>query len=158
MSQDLDTEFQTHYHAVVDLIEALAKEQEVLDAHDDLMTEKSVWVERVISASSNEASRRIAARKLSHLQKSLNSIASVIGDLSTFLSDVCLLKQYEQRASHLNQDLAKVRDDLHRMELDESDSLSDTLESQIFKKLLFPACIKSETLSHLRIRVLGCQN
>ena len=130
---DLDTEFQTHHHTVVDLVddeEALAKEQEVLDAHDDLMTELSLLVKQVISASSislNEASCKIAARKLSHLQKSLNSIASVIGDLSTPPSDACLLKQYEERASNLNKDLAKVHDDLHQ-------------------------------LSHLRIRALGCQN
>ena len=96
---DLDTEFQTHHHAVVDLIddeEALAKEQKVLDARDDLMTKLSVRVKRVISASSfSSASRRIAACKLSHL---LNSIASVIGDLSTPPSDMCLLKQYEERS------------------------------------------------------------
>ena len=42
---DSDTEFQTHHHAVVDLIdeeEVLAKEQEVLDAHHDLTTEQVI--------------------------------------------------------------------------------------------------------------------
>ena len=157
---DLDAEFQTQHHAVIDLIdddEALAKEQEILDAHDDLVTELSVRVKQVISASSlsaNESSRRIATRKLSHLQKSLNSIASAIGDGSSPPSDMCLLKQYEERTSDINKDLAKVRDDLHRMELEEKDKLfelQDTLENQVFdcsvkiKKLLSPACTKSES-------------
>ena len=121
------------------------------------MTELSVRVKQVISASSlsaNESSRRIATRKLSHIQKSLNSIASAIGDGSSPPSDMCLLKQYEERTSDINKDLAKVRDDLHRMELKEKDKLfeqQDTLENQIFdcsvkiKKLLSSACSKSES-------------
>ena len=77
---DLDTEFRTHHHALVDLIddeETLAREQETLDAHDDLVAELAVRVKQVIAASSpssNESSRRIASRKLTHLQKSLTSI------------------------------------------------------------------------------------
>jgi hypothetical protein len=94
---DLDADFQTHHHAVVDLTDdegTLAKEQEVLDAHDDLVTELSLRIKHVISASllSDEASRRIATRTLSHLQKSLGSFTSVIGDDSTPPSDACLLK------------------------------------------------------------------
>ena len=52
---DLDSEFRTHHHAVIDLIdddEALAKEQETLDAHDDLLTELSVRLKQVIDTSS----------------------------------------------------------------------------------------------------------
>ena len=65
---------------------------------------------------------------------------------------MCLLKQCEERTSDINKDLAKVRDDLHRMELEETDKLfelQDTLENQVFdcsvkiKKLLSPACTKS---------------
>ena len=99
---DVDSEFRTHHHAVIDLIddeETLAKEQELLDTHDDLVSELSVRVKQVIAAaspSSNESSRRIATRKLTHLQKSLASITSAISDPSTAPSDVCLVKQYEE--------------------------------------------------------------
>ena len=77
---DLDAEFRMHHHALIDLIddeEALAKKQEVLDAHDDLIAELAVRVKQLIAASSllsNESSRRIASRKLARLQKSLESI------------------------------------------------------------------------------------
>ena len=109
---DLDSEFRTHHHAVIDLIddeEALAKEQETLDAHDDLLTELSVRLKQVIdtsSPSSSEFSRRIAACKLTHLHKSLASITLVIDDVSSTPSDNCLLKQYEEKSNNLNRDLA----------------------------------------------------
>ena len=99
---DLDSEFRTHHHAVVDLIDdddILAKEQEALDAHDDAVAELSVRIKQVITASSpssNESSHRIATRKLSHLQKTLESIVSVITDPSTDTSDMCLLNNMKK--------------------------------------------------------------
>ena len=92
----IESKFRTHHHAVVNLIddeETLAKEQELLDTHDDLVSELSVRVKQVIDAaspSSNESSRRIATRKLTHLQQSLASITSAISDPSTAPSDACL--------------------------------------------------------------------
>ena len=146
---DLDSEFRTHHHTLIDLIDdedALAKEQELLYAHDELLAELSIRVKQVIAASSpssDESSRRIAFRKLNHLQKSLATITSIIGCTSTTLSDVCLLRQYEERTNDINRELVKTRDDLHQM---------DTLESQVFdcsvniKKSLFSACCPTKTL------------
>ena len=94
---DLDSESRTHHHTLIDLIDdedALAEDQEVLDMHDDLVAELSVCVRQVIAASSpssDESSRRIAFRKLTHLEKSLAAITSIIGDMSTTPSDMCLL-------------------------------------------------------------------
>ena len=164
---DLDSEFRTHHHALIDLIDdedTLAKEQEVLDTHDDLVAELSVRVKQVIVASSpstSESSRRISSRKLAHLQKSLTTITSIIRDTSTTLSDTsiirdtsttlsdtCLLRQYVEMTNGINRDLVKTRDDLHRLELDEIDELfelQDRLETQVFycsvniKKLLCSA-------------------
>ena len=52
---ELDTDFHAQHHALVDLIEgdeALEREQETLDAHDDLVTELSVQIKQIISSSS----------------------------------------------------------------------------------------------------------
>ena len=151
---DLDSEFRTHHHALIDLTDdedALAKEQEVLDNHDDLVAELSVRVKQVIAASSpstSDSSRRISSRKLVHLQKSLTAITSMISDSSTTPSDICLLRQYEERTNGINCELVKTRDDLHRLELEETDEpfeLQDRLETQVFdcsvkiKKLLSSA-------------------
>ena len=120
------------------------------------MAELAVRVKQVIAASSpssNESSRRIASRKLTHLQKSLTSIMSIVSDTSTTVSDTCLLRQYEERTNDINRDLVKTRDDLHRMELADEDKLfelQDSLESQVFdcsvtiKKLLSSASGASE--------------
>ena len=138
---DLDADFRTHHHAVINLIddnETFGKEQETLDAHDDLVAELSVRVKQVIDAtslSSLESSRRITTRKLAHLEKWLTSITSAITDMSSASPDTCLLKQYEERTNGLNRDLARNRDELHQMELDEADKvieLQDTLESLVF--------------------------
>ena len=158
---DLDSEFRTHHHALIDLIddeESLAKEQDALDSHDDLIAELTVRVKQVIvtsSPSSSKSSRRIASRKLTHLQKSLASITSIVGDTP---SDICLLRQYEEKTNDVNKDLVKTRDDLHHMELDETDELfelQDSLEGQVFdcsvriKKLLSSATGPSETSAPL---------
>ena len=135
----LDTEFRSHHHALIDLIEdeeSLAREQELLDSHDDLIAELTVRVKGVVSASSpssTEPCRRIAFRTLTHVWKSLDSIHAIIYDDST--SDVFLLQQYEERTIDIRKDLAKTRDDLHQMELEETDKLyrlQDELKSQVF--------------------------
>ena len=83
---ELDSEFRAHHHSLIDLIDeddSLAKEQEILDSHDDLIAELSVRVEQVIAAASptsQESSHRVASRKLTHIEKSLESVTSVITD------------------------------------------------------------------------------
>jgi polyphosphate kinase 2 (PPK2 family) len=77
---DLDSEFRAHHHALIDLMDdddSLAKEQDVLDSHDDLVAELGVRVKQVIAVSSPstvDSSRRITSRKFAHLQKSLSAI------------------------------------------------------------------------------------
>ena len=71
---DLDSEFRTDHHALFDLIDdedSLARQQDVLDAHDDLIAELVIGT---LSPVASGSSRRIASRKLTHMQKSLASI------------------------------------------------------------------------------------
>ena len=148
--------FRAH-HALIDLIdddESLAKEQDVLDSHDDLIAELGVRVKQVIAASSPssvESSRRIASSKLAHLQKSLSAISSIVSDTTTAVSDTCVLRQYEEKTNDINKDLVKARDDLHHMELDEGDELFTLLES--LEKQVFDCsvCIKILCLVCLRL-------
>ena len=78
---DLDSEFRTHHHTVIDLTDdedALAKEQKLLDTHDDLLAGLSVRIKQVIAASSpllDESSRRIALCKLNHLHNCLSLLS-----------------------------------------------------------------------------------
>ena len=102
---ELDTDFHAQHHALVDLIEgdeALEREQETLDAHDDLVTELSVQIKQIISSSSpsvTDSARKTLSRKLIHIQKRIDSIISFISDASAADTDICLLRQYEEKAA-----------------------------------------------------------
>ena len=128
----------------------------VLPGHLCLVAKLSVRINRVIATSSpsmNESARRIASRKLAHLQKSLDSIDSVVNDTSKTITDMCLLQKYEERVVDINRYLAKTRDDLHRMKLDETDQLLEHQDQLVFncsvkiKKLIssIPAPFETST-------------
>ena len=159
----LDSDFRAQHHALIDLIEedeALEREQEALDAHDDLVTDLSVRIKQIISSSSSsvtDSSRKILSRKLIHIQKCIDSIVSFIDDTSTTETDVCLLRQYEEKAADINRDLAKVRDNLHHLDIEDTDKLlehQEQLEGQVFdcsvhiKKLLSSVPALSDTSAH----------
>lgn len=100
---DLDSEFRSRHHSLVNLTddeESLAKEQDVLNTHDDLVAELTVRMKQVIttlSPSLSESSRKIASRKLTHLQKSLTMIVSATSDTPTTTHNTCLLRQYDEK-------------------------------------------------------------
>ena len=148
---ELDSDFHAQHHALIDLLEedeALEREQETLDAHDDLVTDLSVRIKQIVSSSSSsvtDSSRKILSRKLIHIQKCIDSIVLFIDGTSTTKTDICLLRQYEEKAADINRDLAKVRDDLHHLDIEHTDKLLEhqgQLEGQVFdcsvriKKLL----------------------
>ena len=65
--ETLDAEFRAHHHNVVDLTDSgdsLAREQGVLDEHDDLVAELAVCIKQLITAcsSSDTTPHKIAAR------------------------------------------------------------------------------------------------
>ena len=98
--ETLDSEFKNHHYAIIESLEReedLAREQNVLDEHDEEKAQLSVSIEMLIAScpptpSSNPSGRRLIARKLAHLKKKLDSAATAIGAESV---DVCLLQQYE---------------------------------------------------------------
>ena len=158
----MDSDFHAQHHDLIEDDEALEREQETLDTHDDLVTELSVQIKQIISSSSpsvTDSSRKTLSRKLIHIQKRIDSIISFISDASAADTDVCLLRQYEEKAADINRDLAKVRDDLHHLDIDDIYKLfehQEQLEGQVFdcavniiKKLLssVPAPSDASTLS-----------
>ena len=64
----LDSEFRTHHHALIDIIddeEALSTEQNILDDHDDFVADLSAHIKRFINActpASDSPTRKIASR------------------------------------------------------------------------------------------------
>ena len=91
-----DSEFRTHHHALVDLIddeEALLAEQKTLDDHDDFVAELSARIQQLVNActpSSDPPLRKIASRRLSHLKKALSSVTAAIASSEEESRDVCV--------------------------------------------------------------------
>ena len=137
----LDSDFHTQHHALIDLIEEeedLEHEQEALDAHDDLITNLSVQIKQIISSSPSgtESTRKILSRKLTRVQKCIDSVVTFVDGVSATDIDVCLLRQYEEKMADIKHDLVKVRDDLHLLDIEDTDDLfqhQEKLEGQIFE-------------------------
>ena len=158
---ELDADFRAQHHALIDLIEeeeALEREQETLDAHDDLVTELSVRIKQIISTSSpvTDSSRKVASRKLAHIEKCIKSVVSFIDKASAAVTDACLLQQYEEKVADVHHDLAKVRDELHCLDIEDTDELleqQEQLEGQAFdcsvrlKRLLSPVSASPRTVA-----------
>ena len=157
----LDAEFRTHHHALIDLIddeETLEKEQTTLDEHDDFAAELSVRIKRLISActsSPDAPPRKIASRRLSHLQKNVSAINEAIPTLTGSSDDVCLLHQYQEQLSDYKREYTDVRGSLLTLDLEESDGLivsQVSLEKEIFecslkiKKLLYESSHPPDSL------------
>ena len=158
----LDTEFRAHHQVLVDLIddeEALLMEQNTLDDHDDHVAVLTAHIRQLVSActpSSDLSLRKIASRRLSHLQKSLSSVRMAITTSGEEPLDVCLLCQYEEQLNDCKKELADVRNSLLSLDLEEADELSTSqskLEGEIFdcslhvKKLLLASARPTESSS-----------
>ena len=77
----LDSEFRTHHHALVDLIDDEEALLATLDDHDDFVAELSARIQQLVNActpSSDPPLRKIASRRLSHLKKALSSVRAAI--------------------------------------------------------------------------------
>ena len=138
----LDSEFRTHHHALIDLVddqETLRKEQSTLDDHDDLVTDVAVRIQQLINACSSTpevSARKIASRRLSHLEKTLSSIRAAISSLSGESDDFCVLRQYEEQFSDCKREPLDVRSSLLTLDLEDSDELctsQTSLEDEMFQ-------------------------
>ena len=140
----LDSDFRTHHHAFIDE-EILQGEQNTLDEHDDLVAQLAVRIQQLITlctSSLDSSPRKIASRRLSHLQKTLSTIGEAITS-SDVTADPCLLRQYEEQLGDVKRELTDIRNSL--LPLDEADDLCTSqagLEGKVFdcslqiKKLL----------------------
>ena len=95
----------------VDLIDkdkAFENKQKTLDAHDDLVTDLSVHIKQIVFSSTlvNDTSCKILSCKLTRLRKGIDFVVSFFDGGST---DVCLLRQYEERLSDINHSVITLR-------------------------------------------------
>ena len=99
----LDSEFKTHYYALVEQIEEgtdLDREQEILDNHDDEVSVIAVHAQKLIALCASfpiSDLRKTSSRSLAHINKNLSTISDAIGALAGEEDVVLLLHQYEEQ-------------------------------------------------------------
>ena len=113
--ESLDSEFHRHHFELLDLVpegdeDAMAKEQEALDHHDDEVALLAACIKQfIVSCSSSSSSSssssdsnlcKLASRKLSRLEKSIIVIHDAI-NATPIPTDACLLRQYEEQLRDL---------------------------------------------------------
>ena len=152
--ETLDAEYKVHHLSIIDLVDdesLLQHEQETLDEHDDVVSDLSVRIRRLISACSAPAVvpdiRRTPARRLNHLEKNLSSIYSNVNGLSDKREDVFRLKQYEEQLQDYKRELADVHTHLLSIDIPEDDAL--ITQHSVLQDTLFNCLLKIKELLDL---------
>ena len=167
----LDAEFKKHHYALIDAIdeteaEVLDKEQDVLDRHDDDMTNLAMKIEQIIAIcnlSSDSGAKMVALRRVTRLRTNLSTVDSEIRRLTTESAELHLLHQYQEHISDCKKELGEIRQTLLSLGLREGDELetsTNSLEREVFdcslqlkKLILTPATPPSTTTASRGVRL-----
>ena len=126
LADKLDTlrqDFKTHQLAIIDRNEgeALAGEQQVLDDHDDQVSELSVRIQRLINLATKAKIpdvAQVADRQLTLLQTKLDSINAAIRDLDDTEDDAaCSLEEYRDQVTEVKTELAAIESSLFKSDI-----------------------------------------
>lgn len=132
--ETLDKDYKSLHFDVVDLIddeemEELEKEQEVLDKHDDDVASIALRLQQLISKSGSPADtigvRKSSSRKLSRLERSLNSTEEALSAMGEGEghSNIPLLEQYREQLIDYKREIAAVYEDFTALDLEDEDEL-----------------------------------
>ena len=129
----LDSEFWKRHFAVIDLIdidndEALSREQELLDNHDDLVSSLVVRIRLLQSSMSTKQQHRKCLSELCCLQK---NILSIHDNITSSTAD-SHLHQYAKTIRSYKAELRKLCLESYALDLSDSDEIY-SLESQLDK-------------------------
>ena len=138
---DADSDFKTLHFQVLDIIdendeEALKKEQDILDQHEDTVAALILRIQSVIThvtstvhaptlplESTTPDTQRATARRLSRLELSLKDTEAGFDALSDDYDDSSLLEQYTEQLSDHKRELSTIYEDLISLDLDNDHEL-----------------------------------
>ena len=155
----LDADFRTQHLDVVDLVESedvLAKEQAVLDEHDDRVTELASSIQCLLNGLTSSAlspkcslgpasGRSVASRRLRQIQDRL----SAVGDNLSTPSQDYEIRQIEEEIADIKLELRSVSSDLATLNLPEDDDLFE-IEKQIRSVIYAHSLSAKKTLAGMR--------
>ena len=152
MLDNLDADFKKHHYAVIDRIdeadvEALSREQDALDQHDDGISDLAMRIEQVIGAcslTSGHGARKIVLRRLSYLKNSLSAVSTAVHALTAESAELHLLHQYQEQLSDFKKELGDVRQTLLSLGVEEGDELETSTNA--IDKVLFDCSLQLKKL------------
>lgn len=138
----IDSDFKSHNLALVDIMEdeaALEEEQATLDDHDDVVSDLSIRLKKLIpsrSVSRGLDPRKLATRRMSHVKKNLTTFQGDIDSMGSEPRDVCLIRQHEEQLLETKKELSEVSNLLISLDLEDTDELM--LELSSLKVMFLP--------------------
>lgn len=129
----------------------MGQEQEILDKHDDDVTDLSLRLEALLirttaTPTARTGERVIAARRLSQLQARLTPLHTAITDITTDRNNVHLVYLYEEQLSDYKKELSDIRSEVLALIEDVTDDLNETIIRQ--DKEIFEMSIDIKKLLH----------
>ncbi len=109
LATKLKAEFKIHMLAIIDLTdgeEALAMEQDALDDHDDIISELTIRIQRLISILMPRDLLKSSNRRLAHMQEKLDAVEKTICRMDIDDPDAeCILEQHTKQILDLKIEL-----------------------------------------------------
>ena len=111
----LDAEFRDHQLKIMDLTtteEALTEEQQALDDHEDIISELSIRVQRLIAFVTPSASSdalKLSTKRLTLLQGKLKEIDTAVKGMDDDEDNICALEEYRDQIAGLKSELSEIK-------------------------------------------------
>ena len=127
--ENLDKEFRETHQIIMDLTDdedALGREQEELDNHDEEVSLLMVEIERLIAScntSPDSNVRKTASRRIARLKKGLEEVQGAISEISGGTTDVCLLHHHQEQLADHKRELQETTASVLPLDLGEVDEL-----------------------------------
>ena len=126
---EADSDFKSLHYQVLDLIdesddEALKKEQDILDHHEDAVAALILHIQKIMTHTptahaltppielSTPDPHKMTARRLSRLDLGLRNTESGLSDLSEVHDDSSLLEQFMEQLADPKRELSTIHEDL----------------------------------------------
>ena len=95
--ETLSAEFKVHHYSIIDLLDyevELAEQQEILDEHDDYVSQLTARLEKVVTICSSKDSNqpRISFKRLMNIEKGLIAILDGTSSIPSGDDGICLLQ------------------------------------------------------------------
>ena len=149
--ETLVAEFKVHHYSIIDLLEdedALEREQEILDDHEDEVAPLIVRLDKVVTTCSSSDSNqvKIATKRLKHLDKEIVAVFDSVSSLSAGDDKICLLQQLQEQLSDFKSELSDIRRSLLSFSVEDDRDLNQLLTRT--EKGIFDCSLEIKKLLH----------